>query len=116
MLEKLESIKRRFDEVAELIVMPDAMTDMKRYSAMAKEYKELDKIVTQYKKYKDLLGNIDTAKKVLETEKDPEFREMAKAELDELIPQKDEMESEITEMLIPKDPMDSKDIILEIRA
>jgi len=115
MLEKLEAIKKRFDEVAEMIVQPEAMTDMKKYSALGKEYKELDKIVAQYKKYKELLSNIDSAKKVLETEKDPEFREMAKLELDELNPQKEQMEEVIKEMLIPRDPNDSKNVILEVR-
>ncbi|MBX9850675.1 MAG: peptide chain release factor 1 [Cytophagaceae bacterium] len=115
MIEKLEAIKQRFEEVAELIVQPNAMADMKKYSALGKEYKELDKIVNQYKKYKDLLGNIDTAKKVLQTEKDPEFREMAKIELDELYPQQEEMERVIKDMLIPKDPNDSKNAIVEIR-
>lgn len=116
MLEKLELIKRRFDEVAELIVRPEAMTDIKKYTALTKEYKELEKVVTEYKKYKDLLSNISNAKKVLETEKDPEFRELAKSELDELLPFKEEMEEVIKEMLIPKDPNDSKNVILEIRA
>lgn len=116
MLEKLELIKTRFEEVADMIVQPEAMADMKKYTAMGKEYKELDKIVTEYKKYLDLLSNIDSAKKVLETEKDPEFREMAKLELDELIPKRDQMEEVIKEMLIPKDPNDSKNVILEIRA
>lgn len=116
MLEKLEAIKKRFEEVADLIVRPEAMADMKKYSAMGREYKELDQIVAQYKKYKELLSNIETAKKVLEKEKDPEFRDMAKAELEELMPLKDKMEEEIKEMLIPKDPNDSKGIILEIRA
>lgn len=116
MLEKLEAIKKRFDEVAELIVRPEAMADMKKYTAMGKEYKELDKLVTRYKTYKDLLSNIDNAKKVLEKEKDEEFRQMAKMELDELIPLKEKLEEEIKEMLIPKDPNDSKNVILEIRA
>jgi peptide chain release factor 1 len=115
MLDKLEAIKQRFDEVAHLIVQPEAIADMKKYSALGKEYKELDKIVTQYRNLQDLLSNIDSAKKVLATEKDPEFREMAKAELDELVPKKDALESLIKEMLIPKDPNDSKDVILEIR-
>lgn len=116
MLEKLEAIKRRFDEVSELIVRPEAMSDMKKYSAMMKEYKELNKIVGQYKTYKDLLSNIESAKKVLEKEKDPEFREMAKLELDELVPEKDKLEDALKEMLIPKDPNDSKNVILEVRA
>lgn len=116
MIDKLEAIKKRFEEVSELIVHPDAMKDMKKYSQLGREYKELEKIVNQYKEYKNLLGNIDSAKSVLATEKDPEFRDMAKMELEELQPQKEEMEDIIKELLIPKDPNDSKDVIMEIRA
>ncbi|HEY8400205.1 MAG TPA: peptide chain release factor 1 [Cytophagaceae bacterium] len=116
MLEKLEDIKKRFEQVSEQIVQPDIMADMKKYSALMKEYKELDKIVVEYKKYKDILSNIDNAKKVIATEKDQEFREMAKMELDDLVPQKEKQEELIKEMLIPKDPNDSKDVIVEIRA
>ena len=116
MIDKLEAIKNRFDEVANLIIQPDAMADMKKYSSLSKEYKELNKIVVEYEKYKDLISNIESAKKLLTIEKDPEFREMAKGELDELIPQKDAMEETIKEMLIPKDPNDSRNIIMEIRA
>lgn len=116
MIDKLEAIKGRFEEVAELIVHPDAMSDMKKYSSLGREYKELERIVNKYKEYKDLLSNIESAKSVLSTEKDPEFREMAKLELEELHPQKEEMEEEIKELLIPKDPNDSKDVIMEIRA
>lgn len=116
MIDKLEAIKNRFDEVAELIVQPDAMKDMKKYSQLGREYKELEKIVNQYKEYKNLLANIDSAKSVLATEKDQEFREMAKLELEELQPKKEEMEEIIKELLIPKDPNDSKDVIMEIRA
>jgi peptide chain release factor 1 len=115
MLDKLEAIKARFDEVADLIIQPDAMQDIKKYSALSKEYKELDKIVQLYYQYRDILSNIDSTKNVLATEKDPEFREMAKAELDELLPKKAEMEDVIKEALIPKDPNDSKNVILEIR-
>ncbi len=116
MLDKLEAIKMRFEEVAELIVQPDAMADMKKYTALTKEYKSLDKIVTQYKKFKEVLSNIENAKSVLVTEKDPDFRDLAKAELEELVPKKEEMEEQIKEMLIPKDPNDSKNVIMEIRA
>jgi peptide chain release factor 1 len=115
MLDKLEAIKERFHEVGNLLIQPDIMSDMKRYSSLNKEYKDLDKIVVEYKKYLDILSNIETSKNVISTEKDPEFRDMAKAELDELIPQKDAMEDLIKEMLIPKDPNDSKNIVLEIR-
>lgn len=116
MIDKLEAIKKRFEEVGDLLVQPDVMKDMKKYSQLGREYKELEKIVQKYKAYLDLLSNIDAAKKVLSTEKDPEFREMAKLELEELNPQKEEMEEEIKELLIPKDPNDSKDVIMEIRA
>jgi peptide chain release factor 1 len=115
MLDKLEAINDRFNEVSELIVDPNIISDMKRYSSLNKEYKELNKIVEVYKEYKLLLANIDNTKKVIETEKDPEFREMAKEEMDNLLPERDAMEERIKEMLIPKDPNDSKNIILEIR-
>lgn len=115
MIDKLEAIKDRFDEVSQLIIQPDAMADMKKYSALNKEYKELNKIVEQYKAYLEVISNIETAKKVISTEKDQEFREMAKMELDELVPRKEQLEEVIKEMLIPKDPNDSKNVVLEIR-
>ncbi len=115
MIDKLEAIKERFQEVGDLLIQPDVISDMKRYSSLNKEYKELDKIVTEYKKYLDILSNIETSKNVISTEKDPEFREMAKLELDELMPRKEAMEEVIKEMLIPKDPNDSKNIVLEVR-
>lgn len=116
MLDKLEAIHDRFVEVGQLLVAPDAMADMKRFSKLSKEYKELEKIERQYQSYLTLLGNIESAKSVLETEKDPDFRDMAKAELEELEPQRDEMELVIKDLLIPKDPNDSKNVVLEIRA
>jgi len=115
MLDKLEAIKERFEEVSEQLIQPDIISDMKRYSSLNKEYKDLEKIVIEYKKYQGILSNIETSKNVISTEKDPEFRDMAKAELEELMPQKDAMEDLIKEMLIPKDPNDSKNIVLEIR-
>ena len=116
MLDKLEAIKERFEEVSQLLIQPDAMEDLKRFKTLNKEYKDLEKIVIEYKNYLNLLGNIENAKQVIATEKDEEFREMAKEELDELLPQREVMEEQIKEMLIPKDPNDSKDIIVEIRA
>ena len=115
MLDKLEAIQQRFTEVSQLILDPAVMADMKRYSKLSKEYKDLEKITTQYKAYKNLLGNIENARHMLETEKDPEFRDLAKSELEELVPQQEEMEEVIKDMLIPKDPNDSKNAILEIR-
>jgi peptide chain release factor 1 len=115
MLDKLEAIKLRFEEVSQLIVQPESMVDMKKYSKLNKEYKDLEKIVSKYNIYKNVVSNLDSAKKVLETEKDQEFREMAKMELEELAPQKEELMEELKKMLIPKDPNDSKNAILEIR-
>ncbi|MGV3539722.1 MAG: peptide chain release factor 1 [Rufibacter sp.] len=116
MLDKLEAIKQRFEEVSQQLIQPDVVSDLKKYKSLNKEYKDLEKIVAEYERYKLLLSNIDHTKEVIATEKDEDFREMAKEELDELLPQRDEMEELIKEMLIPKDPDDSKDIIMEIRA
>lgn len=115
MIEKLEGIKERFEEVGEWLTIPDAMNDMKRFSQMSKEYRDLEKIMTVYKEYSSVLEKLAGAKEILETEKDPDFREMAKSELDELNPEKDRLEELLREMLIPKDPMDSKNVILEVR-
>ncbi|WP_066832715.1 peptide chain release factor 1 [Rufibacter ruber] len=116
MLDKLEAIKQRFEEVSEQLIQPDVISDMKKYKSLNKEFKDLEKIVAEYERYKLLLSNIEHTKVVIATEKDEDFREMAKEELDELLPQREEMEDTIKEMLIPKDPNDSKDIIMEIRA
>ena len=116
MIQKLEDIKHRFEDVGLLIVQPDAMSDMKKYSQLSKEYKDLGKIVEKYDVYKNILDNIESAKEVLEIEKDPEFREMAKMELEELVPQQESIEAVLKQMLTPKDPNDDKNAILEIRA
>lgn len=116
MIRKLEAIKERFDEVSQLIVQPDAMSDMKKYTKLSKEYKDLEKIVTEYKTYKNILANLENTKKLLGTEKDPEFRDMIKLELEELEEKHEALEEKLKKMLIPKDPNDSKNIILEIRA
>ncbi len=116
MLEQLEAISERFNEVAQQITQPEIVSDMKKYKVISKEYKDLEKIVNKYKEYQNILSNIEGAKEVIATEKDEDFRELAKAELDELVPQKAAMEEMLKEMLIPKDPNDSKNIILEIRA
>lgn len=113
MLDKLEAIKERFDEVSKLIVDPDIISDMKQYIQLNKEYKDLQPIMEAHKSYKNLLSNIETAKEML---KDEEMKEMAKMELDELQPQQEVMEEEIKVLLIPKDPADSKNAVVEIRA
>lgn len=116
MIDKLEAIKHRFEDVSQLIVQPDAMSDMDKFTKLNKEYRDLEKIVNKYTEYTLVIDNIASAKNVLETEKDPEFREMAKMELDELSPKKEILEEELKVFLIPKDPNDSKDVILEIRS
>ena len=115
MLDQLEAIRERFDEVAQQIVQPEAVSDQKRFMKLSKEYKDLEKIVVQYRAYTQLLEEIDNAKQIIATEKDEDFREMAKGELDELLPRRDALDEKLKEMLMPKDPNDSKNVILEVR-
>ena len=115
MLDQLEAIRERFNEVSQQIVQPEAVSDQKRFMTLSKEYKDLEKIVVQYRAYQQLLEEIDNAKQVIATEKDEDFREMAKTELDELLPRRETQEELLKEMLMPKDPNDSKNVILEIR-
>lgn len=116
MIDRLIAMKERFEEVGQLMVQPDAMTDMKRYTELSKEYADLEKIVVEYETYAKVLDGIAQAKNILETEKDAGFREMAKMELEELNPQKEKQEEILKKMLIPKDPNDDKNAVLEIRA
>jgi len=115
-LEKLQGVKERFEEVGRLITEPDIIADMKRYVKLNKEYKDLEPIVEAYNEYKNVISNIDSAKAMLGEEKDPEMREMAKAELDELTERLPSMEEEIKMLLLPADPEDDKNAIIEIRA
>lgn len=115
MLDKLEAIKQRWQDVEVELSSPDAMADMKRFAQLNKEYKDLRKIVDEYEIYRNVMSNIDSNKQILATEKDEEFREMAKAELDELLEKQDKMEEDIRLMLIPQDPEDAKHAIVEIR-
>ena len=113
MLDKLEAIKNRFDEVSELIVDPNIISDMKQYIQLNKEYKDLQPIIEAYQHYKNILSNIENAKEML---KDDEMKEMARTELDELTSKQEELEEDIKILLIPKDPADSKNAVVEIRA
>ena len=116
MIEKLEEIRDRFEEVGQLMVQPDVMSDMDNFTKLSKEYSDLEKVVVVYKEYSNLLSNLASAKEVLQTEKDPDFREMAKMEIDEIQPKLEVIEEKVKQLLIPKDPTDSKNGILEIRA
>jgi peptide chain release factor 1 len=116
MLEKLEAIYNRFKEIEEEMNDPSIIADMKKYIKLNKDYKELQRIVKAYKEYKNITDNIISTKDLLRTEKDEEFREMAKLELNELNDRKETIEEEIRLMLIPADPQDDKNAIVEIRA
>jgi peptide chain release factor 1 len=116
LLHKLEGIRIRWDDVGQLIVDPEIIADMKRYVKLNKEYKDLQPLIDAHKAYKNVIENITSAKALLKTEDDPEMKEMAQMELDELEPSKLEMEEQIKMLLIPKDPEDSRDVIFEIRA
>ena len=116
LLKKLEAIEYRFGEVATLIVDPDIISDMQRYVKLNKEYKDLEEIVTVYKEYKNTVDNIASAKELLSMEDDPEMKEMAKMEIEELEDKKPELEEKIKYLLIPKDPEDDKNAIMELRA
>lgn len=115
LLSRLDGIESRFAEVSTLITDPDVIADMKRYVRLTKEYKDLEKLVSTTRNYRYLLGNIDEARHVLETESDEEMRQMAKEELDEATSALPALEEEIKLLLIPADPEDSKNAILEIR-
>ena len=103
LLKKLEGINIRYDQVSEQIVDPEVISDMDRYVKLNREYKELGEIVEVYKKYKDVIDNIAASKEIIANETDKEFVDMAKMELDELLPLKDQMDEEIKVLLIPKE-------------
>src|SRR5258708_16632917 len=116
MIEKLVEIKNRFEEVELLLVQPETVKDQKRFQQLSKEYRDHEKVVIKYDQYQSALDGIKHAKEVLQKEKDAELRELAKMEIDELEPKRDAVESEIKELLMPKDPNDEKNAVLEIRA
>ena len=116
LLSKLEAIHIRFVEVSTMIVDPEIISNMDRYIKLNKEYKDLEILDKVYFQYKNLLGNLKSSKELLEIETDQEMREMAKTEIDELERQKPELEEEIKMLLIPKDPEDDKNSIMELRA
>ncbi|MCU0396516.1 MAG: peptide chain release factor 1 [Cyclobacteriaceae bacterium] len=116
MIEKLEEIKHRFEELGQLLVQPDTVSNPKKFSQLSREYGDLEKVVSKYNEYLSAQSNFKHAKDVLQREKDADMRELAKMEIDELEPKIESLEAELKELLIPKDPNDDKDCILEIRA
>ncbi|MCE2742362.1 MAG: peptide chain release factor 1 [Fluviicola sp.] len=116
LLKKLEAINYRFIEVGTLIVDPDIISDMDRYVKLSKEYRDLEEVVIAYKEYKNIFDNIKSSKELLEIEEDQEMREMAKMEINDLEQKRPELEERIKMLLIPKDPEDDKNAIMELRA
>jgi peptide chain release factor 1 len=115
-LSRLEGVRLRFEEVGLLITDPSIMSDMKRYVKLNREYKQLEPVVEAMNAYRDILSNIESAKEMLSVEKDEELREMAKEELDLYQGQLGPLEDDIKLLLLPKDPEDDKNAIVEIRA
>ena len=116
MIEKLKVIQQRFDEVSDLIIQPQVIADQKRYIQLNKEYKDLSDLVSKMNHYKNLLSNIEEAELMLKQETDEEMLEMARFELDHSKEELPEIEEEIKMMLIPKNPDDAKNVVIEIRA
>ena len=115
MLDKLEAIYARYQEIEQQMNDPQVTADMKRYVKLSKDYKDLQPVVKAYRDYKSLLDTIDECKELLETEKDAELRDMAKEELVAAQERREKMEEEIRILLIPADPQDSKNAVVEIR-
>ena len=116
MLDKLQIVKQRYDEVSDLIIQPDIIMDQKRYAVLSKEYKDLGAVVTKTKEYESLLNTIEEAKEIIADGSDKEMVEMAKMEMDESNERIPAIEEEIKFLLIPKDPEDSKNAVVELRA
>ena len=115
MIDKLEAIYARYQEIEQQMNDPEVTADMKRYVKLSKDYKDLQPVVKAYREYKALLDTITECKELLENEKDPELREMAKEELTSSQERREKMEEEIRILLIPADPQDSKNAVVEIR-
>ena len=115
LIEKLETYYIRFREIGQLITDPEVIGDMKRYVKLTKEYKDLETIIGAADRYKNAVQAVEEAKEILANEDDKELREMAQMELDELTEKLPGLEQELKLLLVPADPEDSKNVILEIR-
>ena len=115
LLTRLDGIEARFDEVATLITDPDVIADMKRYIRLTKEYKELQRLTGATARYRSLLADIADGRELLDSETDPELRQMAREQIDHAQQALPQLEEEIKLLLIPADPEDGKNAILEIR-
>lgn len=116
MLARLDIVKQRFDEVSDLIIQPNIIADQKRYVQLTKEYKELKQLMDKRQEYITVTGNITEAEEIIKENIDPEMTEMARLQLEEAKQRLPQLEEEIKFLLIPKDPEDSKNAVMEIRA
>ena len=116
MLEKLQIVKQRFDEVSDLIIQPDIITDQKRYVALNKEYKDLRLLMEKREQYIELTDNLAEAEDIISNSSDPEMIEMAKMQYEEAKEGIPKLDDDIRVLLIPKDPEDSKNAVVELRA
>ena len=115
MLARLDGLKIKYEEIGQQMTDPEVIADMKKFVALNKEYKELQPVVEASEKYRTALNHLSEAKEILATEKDDELREMARAEVLELEPELASLEERIKLLLIPADPQDGKNAIVEIR-
>lgn len=116
MLDKLEAIKAKFDDLGVALTNPEVVQDNKRFTLLSREYRKLEPIAATYKQYRNCLESIRFGKDILEQESDADLREMAKEDLERAEEEKETLEARIRQLLIPKDPQDEKNAILEIRA
>src|SRR5262249_17874243 len=116
MIEKLKELEAKYDELSHLLADPEIATDYQKYQKHAKARSELEEIVQNYRKYKSVLNGITETKELIAEEDSPEMQAMAREELAGLERQKEELELSLQQMLVPKDPLDEKNIIVEIRA
>lgn len=116
MLDKLNIVKQRFDEVSDLIIQPDIISDQKKYIPLSKEYKDLKQLMNKREEYIALSNNLEEAEEIIKDGSDAEMLEMAKMQMDEAKERIPELEEEIRFMLIPKDPEDAKNAVVEVRA
>ena len=115
LLQRLEGLDARFEEIGTLITDPAVISDMKRYAKLSKEYKDLEELLNAANRYRQMLKGIDDAKEILETETDEDMRELAKEELEANTAAIPQIEEEIKFLLIPQDPEDARNAVLEIR-
>src|SRR6185295_14402209 len=116
MFEKLDSIEEKYEEFTRALSDPETLTDQQKYARIAKQHRDLEEVVAKYREYKALDRGISETKELLDAEDDAEMLALARAELAELEQRRDTVEAELRVSLLPKDPNDEKNVILEIRA